>query len=177
MTKEELKQVSDSKTSLGYKRGDIIFDEGELLNGVYCIRSGVCKLVKLNSNGKDQTVKLLGKGELIGQRSIISEERTNLSAVALNDVELCYVPKDQILNSLHVNKDFSFDVLQHLAQNLRQAEDDLIDMAQKSVKQRLAETIITLKNDFGVADDGSINVVLTRDDYASIIGTATESVI
>ncbi len=177
MTKEELKQVSDSKTSLGYKRGDIIFDEGELLNGVYCIRSGVCKLVKLNSNGKDQTVKLLGKGELIGQRSIISEERTNLSAVALNDVELCYVPKDQILNSLHVNKDFSFDVLQHLAQNLRQAEDDLIDMAQKSVKQRLAETIITLKNDFGVANDGSINVVLTRDDYASIIGTATESVI
>ena len=118
MTKEELKQVSDSKTSLGYKRGDIIFDEGELLNGVYCIRSGVCKLVKLNSNGKDQTVKLLGKGELIGQRSIISEERTNLSAVALNDVELCYVPKDQILNSLHVNKDFSFDVLQHLAHNL-----------------------------------------------------------
>lgn len=177
MTKEELKRVSECKTTRFYKKGDIIFDEGESLNGVFCVRHGVAKLTKLSANGKDQTVKLLGKGELLGQRSVISDERTNLSAVALNDIELCYVPKDQIVTSLHENNDFSFDVLQHLAKDLKTSEDDLINMAQKSVKQRLAETIIHVQKTFGTNANGYLDVVLSREDYASIVGTATESAI
>lgn len=177
LTKEDLKQVSACKTTRFYKKGDVIFDEGETLNGVYCVRSGVCKLTKLSANGKDQTVKLLGKGELIGQRSIITDERTNLSAVAINDIELCYVPKDQILDKIHDNKEFSFDVLKHLASNLKDAEDDLINMAQKSVKQRLAEALISVQNNFGIDSKGYLSLVLSREDYASMVGTATESAI
>ena len=177
LTKEDLKQVSACKTTRFYKKGDVIFDEGETLNGVYCVRSGVCKLTKLSANGKDQTVKLLGKGELIGQRSIISDERTNLSAVAINDIELCYVPKDQILDKIHDNKEFSFDVLKNLASNLKDAEDDLINMAQKSVKQRLAEALISVQNNFGIDSKGYLSLVLSREDYASMVGTATESAI
>ena len=177
MTKEELKRVSDCKTTKFYKKGDIIFDEGESLNGVYCVRDGVAKLTKLSANGKDQTVKLLGKGELLGQRSVISDERTNLCAVALNDIELCYVPKDQIVTSLHENSEFSFDVLQHLAKDLKASEDDLINMAQKSVKQRLAEALLHVQNSFGVDSNGYLDIVLSREDYASIVGTATESAI
>lgn len=177
LTKEELKRVSDCKTTKYYKKGEVIFDEGETLNGVFCVRAGVCKLTKLSANGKDHTVKLLGKGELIGQRSVISDERTNLSAVAINDIELCYVPKDQILNNIHENKDFSFDVLQHLASDLKGAEDDLITMAQKSVKQRLAEALLYVERIFGKDSNGFLSLVLSREDYASIVGTATESAI
>lgn len=177
LTKDELKRVSDCKTTRFYKKGDIIFDEGESLNGVFCVRDGVAKLTKLSANGKDQTVKLLGKGELIGQRSIISDERTNLSAVALGDIELCYVPKNEIVSSLHENTDFSFDVLQHLAKELKNSEDDLINMAQKSVKQRMAETLIYIQNNFGINEEGYFKLVLSREDYASVVGTATESAI
>ena len=177
MTNEELKKVSACKTTRYYKKGDIIFDEGESLHGVYCVRSGVCKLTKLSANGKDHTVKLLGKGELLGQRSVISDERTNLSAVALNDIELCFVPKDQIVTPLHENQNFSFDVLQSLAKDLRSAEDDLINMAQKTVKQRMAETLIYIQKVFGTDASGALNVILSREDYASIVGTATESAI
>ncbi|WP_452220491.1 Crp/Fnr family transcriptional regulator [Lacinutrix salivirga] len=177
LTKEELKNVSACKTTRFYKKGEVIFDEGETLHGVYCVRDGVCKLTKLNANGKDHTVKLIGKGELIGQRSIISKEQTNLSAVALNDIELCYVPKDQIITSLHKNQEFSFDVLQHFAKDLKGAEDDLINMAQKPVKQRLAEAIIYVEKTFGLDNNGFLDVELSREDYASIVGTATESAI
>lgn len=177
LTKEELKRVSDCKTTKFYKKGDVIFDEGESLHGVYCVRDGVCKLTKLSANGKDHTVKLLGKGELIGQRSIISDERTNLSAVAINDIELCYVPKDQILTNIHENKDFSFNVLQHLASDLKGAEDDLITMAQKSVKERLAEALMYVSRTFGIDSNGYLSLTLSREDYASIVGTATESAI
>ena len=177
LTKEELKQVAACKTTLFYKKGDIIFNENELLSGVYCVREGICKMSKLSSNGKDHTVKLLGKGELIGQRSIISGERTHLSAVALNDVEMCFVPKEQILSNIKTNREFSFDVLQNLAQNLREAEDGLINMAQKSVRQRMAEALIYVGKTFGENEDGYLNVNLSREDYASIVGTATESAI
>lgn len=177
LTKEELKRVSECKTTRFYKKGDVIFDEGESLNGVFCVRSGVCKLTKLSANGKDHTVKLLGKGELLGQRSIISDERTNLSAIALNDIELCFVPKEQIISNIQENRDFSFNVLQQLASDLRDAEDDLITMAQKSVRQRLAEALIYVNTNFGEDTDGFLTLVLSREDYASIVGTATESAI
>lgn len=177
LSKEELKRVSDCKTTRFYKKGDVIFDEGESLNGVYCVRSGVCKLTKLSANGKDHTVKLLGKGELIGQRSVISNERTNLSAIALNDMELCYVPKDQIISSIHDNKDFTIELLQQMASDLKGAEDDLITMAQKSVKQRLAEALIYVETTFGSDAKGYLSLTLSREDYASIVGTATESAI
>lgn len=177
LTKDELKEVSACKVTRSYKKGDIIFSENEMLNGVYCVRKGICKLTKLSANGKDQTVKLLGEGELIGQRSIISEERTNLSAIALNEVRVCFVPKEQILSSIKSNQEFSFKVLQNLAQDLREAEDDLINMAQKTVRQRLAEALIYVSNSFGVTKDGFLNVNLSREEYASIVGTATESTI
>jgi len=177
LTKEEMKQVTACKTARFYKKGDVIFNENEMLNGVYCVREGLCKLTKLSSNGKDHTIKLMGKGDLIGQRSIISNERTNLSAIALNDMELCYVPKEQIINAIKTNQEFSFDILQNLAQDLREAEDDLINMAQKTVRERLAATIIYVSKNFGVDKEGYLKVHLSREDYASIVGTATESAI
>ncbi len=177
LTKDELKHVSDCKKDKTYKKGDVIFNEGMILNGVYCVRSGICKLTKLNANGNEQTVKLLGVGDLIGQRSIISNEKTNLSAVALNDIELCFVPKQEILNGLQNNRDFSLDVLQHLAHDLKDAEDDLVNMAQKSVKQRLSETLLYLHNNFGTDENEFLTVILSREDYANIVGTATESAI
>lgn len=177
LTKEEMKEVTACKSTFVFKKGDIIFGENELLNGVFCVKEGLCKMTKLSANGKEHTVKLMGKGDLIGQRSIISNERTHLSAVALNDIEVCFVPKDQILSSIKTNQEFSFDVLQNLAQDLREAEGDLINMAQKTVKERLAETIIYIGKTFGVDAEGYLNVNLSREDYASIVGTATESAI
>lgn len=177
LTKEELKHVSECKKDKSYKKGDVIFNEGVILNGVYCVRSGICKLTKLNANGNEQTVKLLGIGELIGQRSIISDEKTNLSAVAINDVELCFVPKQEILKGLKNNRNFSMDVIQHLAHDLKEAENDFVKMAQKSVKQRLSETLLYLYNNFGVDKNGFLNIVLSREEYANIVGTAIESAI
>nr|WP_321233248.1 Crp/Fnr family transcriptional regulator [uncultured Psychroserpens sp.] len=177
MTHEELKRVSACKTNRFYKKGEVIFDEGEALNGVFCISSGVSKLTKLSANGKDHTVKLLSKGSLIGQRAMISDQRANLSAIAITDVELCFVPKDEIVNTLHDNNDFSFDLMKAFAKELKHSEDNLVNMAQKTVKNRLAEALIYIHDNFGVDDLGYLKVVISREDYANIVGTATESAI
>ncbi|MFD0989626.1 Crp/Fnr family transcriptional regulator [Mariniflexile jejuense] len=177
LTKEELVRISSCKTTITIKKGDVIFDEGEIVNGVYCVRDGICKLSKLSSNGKDQIVKIVVKGDLLGQRSIVSDEVSNLQATALSDMEVCYIPKSEIINDLQKNPKFSFDVLKEMAKDLREADNIIVNMAQKSVRQRLAETLIYIHKSFGTNPDGTLSVLLSREDLANIVGTAIESAI
>ena len=177
MSKEELKKVSDSKTTKTIKKGESIFEEGDKLNGVYCVRDGVSKLSKLSANGKDQIVKLATKGEVMGQRSVIVEESANLSAVAVNDMEVCFIPKEAIVNTLHSNPDFTYEVLRLMAHDLKEADDVIVNMSQKTVKQRIAEAFLYLKNNYGEDDDGFLSLTLSREDIANVVGTATESCI
>lgn len=177
LTKEELVRISGCKTSKIIKKGETIFEEGDIVNGVFCIRDGVCKLSKLSANGKDQIVKLVVKGDLLGQRSLVTDETANLSAVALNDMEVCFIPKSEILHDLQKNTNFTLDILKDMANDLRQADDIIVNMAQKSVRQRLAETLVYLYESFGTNSDKTLSVILSREDYANIVGTAVESAI
>tara|TARA_Y100001934_G_scaffold220600_1_gene262639 strand:- start:8 stop:616 length:609 start_codon:yes stop_codon:yes gene_type:complete len=170
-------RVSACKTGKIYRKGQVIFEEGETLNGVYCVRDGVCKLTKLSENGKDQVVKLVVKGDLLGKRSLVSDQKTNLSAVALNDMEMCFIPKSEIIDDLSKNPKFTMDVLREMANDLKDSDVSLVNMAQKSVKRRMAEILMYSHDNFGTDDEGYLSIVLSREDYASIVGTATESAI
>ena len=177
LTRDELMRVSACKTGKVYKKGQIIFEEGDTLNGVYCVKDGVCKLTKLSENGKDQVVKLVVKGGLLGKRSLVSNQVTNLSAVALNDMEMCFIPKSEIMKDLSRNADFTMDVLKKMADDLKDSDNSLVNMAQNSVKRRMAEILIYIHDSFGVDETGYLNIIISREDYASIVGTATESAI
>lgn len=177
MTKDELKKVSDAKIYKRIKKGEALFEEGQKLDGVYCVREGVSKLSKLSTNGKDQVVKLATKGAVMGQRSVIAGEHTNLSAVAVNDMEVCFVPKENILGALQKNPDFAVEVLRHMAHDLKEADDVIVNMSQKTVKQRVAEAFLYLKNNFGEDPQGYLLLTLSREDIANVVGTATESCI
>lgn len=177
LNKDELIRISDCKTSYTVKKGETIFDEGDSLNGIYCIKDGVCKLSKLSDNGKDQIVKLVKKGELLGQRSLISEESTNLSAIAIEDMQVCFIPKQEILQFFNENNQFSLNMMKSVCGDLKDADDNMVNLAQKTVKQRLAEILLKLETDFGSNDDGSLKIQLSREEIAGMIGTATESCI
>ena len=177
LTKEELLTLSDCKTFHIIKKGDAIFEEGENVNGIYCIKEGVCKLTKLSANGKDHIVKLVTRGELLGQRSMISDEPVNLSAIALEDMQVCFIPKTEVMGYFDKNNQFSLSVMKSICGDLKDADDHLVNLAQKTVKERLAETLLYLHDTFGKKEDNSLKVVLSRDELASMIGTATESCI
>jgi len=177
LTKDELITMSQCKTAKTIKKGEPIFVEGENLKGVFCVRDGVGKMTKLSPNGKDQIVKLARKGELLGQRSLISDEPANLSAIAVEDMEVCFIPKSEIIGFFNKNNSFSMNVMKSICGDLKEADDTLVNLAQKSVKERLAQTLLYLEETFGILDDKSLRLQLSRDDIASIIGTATESCI
>lgn len=177
LNKDELVKLAECKTSRTIKKGETIFDEGDTLNGIYCVKDGVCKLSKLSPNGKDQIVKLIKKGELLGQRSLISEEPVNLSAVALEDMQVCFIPKSEIMGFFDRNNQFSMNVMKTICGDLKEADVNMVNMAQKTVKERLAETLLHLHDTFGVNADKTLKIQLSREELASMIGTATESCI
>lgn len=177
LSREELLRVSACKTSRFIKKGETIFEENEHLDGVFCIKDGICKVSKMSANGRNQILNLVTKGSLLGERSLVSDEVSNLKAVALEDMEVCFVPKSEIMLDLQKNPNFSMSVLKGMAGNLKQADNLIVDMAQKTVKQRLAEALLYLHKNFNFTDDNFIDVNLSREDFADIIGAATESTI
>lgn len=177
LNKEELLKMAECKSSYTIKKGEPIFSEGENVNGIFCIKDGVCKLTKLSPNGNDQIVKLITKGELLGQRSMISDEPVNLTATALEDMEVCFIPKTEVMGFFNENNQFSMNVMKTICGDLKEADDHLVNMAQKPVKHRLAETLVYLYKTFGVDTDKSLKIKLSREEIAGMVGTATESCI
>jgi CRP-like cAMP-binding protein len=108
---------------------------------------------------------------------MISEEPANLSAVALEDMEVCFIPKKEIMQFFTQNNEFSMNVMKTICGDLKEADVHMVDMAQKSVKERLAGTLIYLEETFGIDTDGSLRLQLSREELAGMIGTATESCI
>ena len=175
--KDDLIRISGCKTSKFIQKGEVLFNEGEMINGVYCIKNGVCKLSKLSANGNDHIVRLVIKGELLGQRSLVTDEPSNLTAIALNQMEVCFIPKREVIHDLNQNPKFSMDMLKEMAKELKMSDNVQVDLAQKSVKQRMAETLIYISKHFKTTNEGFLGVILSREDYANIVGTATESAI
>lgn len=175
LDKNNLLKLADCKTSHIIKKGNTIFEEGKIIKGMYCIEEGICKLTKLGLNGKPHLVKLAVKGDLLGQRSLISSKRTNLSAIALTDMKVCFLPKEEINSFFNENNNFSIDVIKNVCLDLKQADDKIVDFGQKTVKERLAKLLIYLYDKFGNKPDNSLDIYLSRDEIANMIGVALET--
>ena len=172
-----LRNISKSKQRISIKKGEVIFDEGQKLNGVFCVSKGAANLSKNCENGKKQIIKIITQGEVIGTRSLLSDEFTNLSAVAINKMELCYIPKKNIIDSVNSDTAFSKAIMSELSSNLKIANNTIVDLAQKSVVQRIAKLILYLHHEFGTDKEGFISLCMSRIDFAGIVGSATETCI
>lgn len=177
LNKDELIRMSECKTAYSIKKGEAIFNEGDTMNGVYCIKEGTCKIVKLGSNGKDTILKLIKKGEILGQRSVISEEKSTLSAIAVEDMQVCFVPKSDIMGFFNENNKFSLEVTKDICHQLKEANESAANQSNKTVKERLAATLLHLNDISGSDEEGVLNIQLSREEIAAMVGTATESCI
>lgn len=175
---EVLDEISDSKTCSVYKKGQVLFHEGGHPFGVYCVNKGKIKLSILGDEGKEQIVRLAKDGDLLGYRSMLVNERYNATAIALEDSQVCFIPREQFLRSLKTDGNLSVEMMKLLSNQLKEAEVKLTHLAQKPVRERLAETLIFLKETFGFDTDSTIIAVqLTREEIANLVGTATETAI
>lgn len=177
LNREGLEEISQLKTCVSFRKGQVLMHEGARPQGVYCIHRGKVKLYTLGTEGKEQIIRFVTNGDLIGYRSILSDEPISASAAALEDTFACYIPKSSFFKVIEDNPKFSLNLLKLSCHELGEAGKMITSLAQKNVKERLAEILLILNTTFGVDDEGYIDINLTREEIANMVGTATESVI
>lgn len=174
---EDYERYTNESKKLNFTKGEFLFDDGVEANGVYMIEKGIVKLSKCGIYGKDQILRFIKEGDLIGYRSILIGEEFQAKAEAMSDVDVVFFPADLFKHLLDVDCKMSFAMLQKLAYELGEASNTVTFLAQKTVRERLAETLLMLEQKLGVDENGFINITLTREEISNVIGTATESAI
>lgn len=178
LRENELAKIDSHKGHITYNKGEEIFIEGDRPHGIYCIHGGKVKLSKHGEFGKEQIVRFAKESDVIGYRALLGNEMYDCSAVALEQTEVCFVPKSDFFEIFDNSASLSGNMVKLLTLDLKRAENKLTDIAQKPVRERIAETILVLKETFGEdIETGCIKVVLSREEIANMAGTATETAI
>jgi len=177
LTPEQLDNVNYDKACNIYKRGMVVFQEGHRINGFYCVFSGILKLYKTGIDGKEQIIRFAKNADIIGYRSILSNELACTTAKVIEDATICYIPGDQLFKLVNENSAFAMKLMQLTCMELGEANNYITDIAQKTVRERLAEILLLLKDRFEMDENQVLQISLTREELANIVGTATESVI
>lgn len=168
-----------NKTTVKFRKGQIIFHQETRPLNAYSIYRGKVKIVREGFLGKDQILDIAKKGELLCLKDTLASEFYTASAVALEETYLCIIPKDFFAELKNNQPLFHEKLITDLTKRLTELEDRMLYLAQKSVRQRLAITLIDLHEKFGVQSftESYLDLTLSREDIANLIGTATESAI
>lgn len=177
LTPDETEMLNYQKDFRQYKRGEILYQEGSRISGFYCINSGILKIFKTGFDGKEQIIRFGKKGDFIAYRSVLSNEPACTSAKVIEDCQVCFIPSEILIQLSKVNSTFALELLKLACHELGEANSFITDIAQKTVRERLAEILLLLVHDFGLDENNYLKVSLTREELANIVGTATESVI
>jgi CRP-like cAMP-binding protein len=177
LTRDEMEKINFEKDFRHYRRGDVLYQEGNRINGFYCINKGIIKVFKTGFDGKEQIIRFAKKGEIIAYRSVISNEPACTTAEVIEEAHVCFIPSEILISFIKGNPVFSFELMKLTCHELEEANSYITDIAQKTVRERLAEVLLHLIKDFGLDDNNNLKISLTREELANIVGTATESVI
>ncbi len=172
MQESSVNDLESVKLCSFYKKKQSIFLEGSIPRGVYCINKGKAKIFARGQDGKEQIIHFATDGEVMGFRAMFSGEPYSVSAETIEESNICFIPKDNFLNMIDSSIALRNNIFQGLSKELSDRTKLLTNMAQKSVRERLAFSLIFLDK---IYIDEPIN--LSREDLANFVGTATETLI
>lgn len=179
LNQDGLDGVSNHKVSNNFKKGQTLFVQGSHPMGLYCISNGNIKLTKTGNDGKETILRIVRGGDILGHRSLFTDDNYSATATAMEDTRVCFIDKKFILSVIRDNPSVSLNIINKLSRDMGQAENRLTSVHQKSVRERLGELILSLKASHGQLENGrwKIDLKLTREEMATMIGTANETLI
>lgn len=174
---EEILELNKQKFCSIYKKGQVLFHEGAYPHALYIINHGKVKLL-VNVDGKEQIVRLAQDGDTIGYRALLSKDKYSATAITMEESKICTIPSEFFFKIIQENIKVAMSYTSLLAKELKEAQKKMAELALKPVRERIAESLIVLKQTFGFDKDGqTINVNITREEIAQLAGTATETTI
>ncbi|GAB5417752.1 MAG: Crp/Fnr family transcriptional regulator [Crocinitomicaceae bacterium] len=169
---EEVEGLDKTKSCSYFKKNQPLFIEGSSPRGVYCINEGKVKIFARGEEGKEQIIHLAASGEVVGFRAMFSGEPYKVSATTLEESNICFIGKSDFLDLVDSNPTLRNGIMKELSRELADRATFITNMAQKSVRERLAFSLLMLSD---IYKEEMIN--LSREDMANFVGTATETLI
>ena len=173
--REWLPAVGANRKNLYYKKGEIIFSEGESMNGMFFLIEGSVKVHKKWGAEKELIVRFARAGDILGHRGLGYDTDYPVSATALEPVTVCFIDLEFFQASLKMNRTFLLQLMMFFAEELKVSERKMRDLAHMHAKGRVARALISLREKFGEDATGNINMPVSRQNLASYAGTTYET--
>lgn len=168
--------IAARKRTISFKKGELIFKEGDKVNGIYFLYSGAVKVHKHWVDQKELIIRFTSTGDILGHRGLGAGELYPVSATALAESKACFITNNFLETTLKADHAFTFRLMQFYSKELQKAEMRMRNLALMEVKARISETLLELLNVFGKNKDNYITVPVTRQDIAAYSGTTYETV-
>jgi CRP-like cAMP-binding protein len=172
---EWLKAIDINRKTLHYNKGETLFHDGGMVNGMYFIYSGLVKVHKKWSNNKELILRFAKDGAIVGHRGLGGDAVYPVSATTLTASDVCFVDLEFFMATLKVNPDYLFDLMMFFAAELKESEKRMRNLAHMNTKGRIGQSLLTLQDKFGTDAEGYINIEISRQELASYTGTTYET--
>ena len=178
LSDEEKEELSKHLTIVSYKKNETIYKEGDKPTGLICLSEGKVKVFKEGVGGRDQIVRMAKPVGFLGYRAMFAEENYIASAIAIEDSIACIIDRNSLLKILKNNSEFALAVIRSLARELGFSNSRTITLTQKHIRGRLAESLLFLKDTYGLEEDNkTIKIYLSREDIANLSNMTTANAI
>ena len=178
LSAEEKNQLFKNHICTVYKKGEIIFKEGDKPSGLICLAKGKVKIFIEGIGGREQIVRMASPLGFIGYRALFAESNYTGSAVALEDSLVCIIDREDLFAVLRKNVDLTLNMIKKMAQELGISNTRTVSLTQKHIRGRLAESLLLLIDTYGFEEDGkTIRAYLSREDIANLSNMTTSNAI
>jgi CRP-like cAMP-binding protein len=174
---DDLKKLSENREIKTYRKKEIIYEEGTFPRGIYFVNRGKVKTFKTHELGKEFITGLYKEGDFFGYLALMEESKYSDSSEALEESEVCFIPKEDFISLIFKNSEVSRKFMKMLSDNLSDKEEQLLKLAYNSVRKRVAEALVTLNNRYKKDSEPRFSMNISREDIANLAGTATETTI
>ena len=172
---EWLNAIDVNRKMIHFKKGELLFSEGDDVKGMYFIYTGLVKVHKKWNDNKELILRFAKQGAIAGHRGLGADTIYPVSATALSATDVCFVDLDFFIATLKVNPEYLFDLMMFFAAELKESEKRMRNLAHMYTKGRISQALLTLQDKFGVDTEGFINIEISRQDLASYSGTTYET--
>ena len=163
------------ETELWSKKGEQLFKEGDLVKGIYFVYKGSFKVHKRWDKEKELIIRFARQGDIIGHMGLGRQPLYPVSATALEPAVVCFLAIDFFKTTLKVNTGLTYQLMMFFANELQESQRSMRDLAHMSVKARIAQAFISIRKQFGVDENGFLNLEISRQDISSFAGTTYET--
>jgi len=172
-------ELRSSMRPLSLAAGETVFQEGMPAFGLYLVCRGKVKLAKRTRGGHSQILKLLGPGEILGEKTMFDRECYTCYAKTLEDSLLAFIPREEFLAFLRRHPEVALRLLERLSRESKVFGDRLVEITSRSARERVARALLELAQAFGhdTGEGWDIGVELPRGELAEMAGVSTETAI